>query len=91
MSDFKYGDYVAYNPGYTKEVGRFVRDTSNGCAVCYHDGCTSANTPLQYLRLATREEIEKASRGIGYHRFDVQCPDYNPDCCYGCVHDIEGK
>lgn len=84
MSDYEYGDYVVYDPGYCEpEIGRYVRSNAAGSAyVCYHDGCTEA----RLLRPATDEEIAGASPHIGYHRFDQECPDYDGSCCSYCEH-----
>lgn len=89
--DYAYGDYVIYDPGYKDpEVGRVVRKVFNGnWFVCYHNGCTASSTPANMLRPATTVEIAEASPRIGYHRFDADCPDHDPDVCVGCIHDKE--
>lgn len=75
METFNFGDWVIYDPGYNKqEIGRVTEDRGKSVHVCYNKGCTAANTPKQYLRHATREEIKTASDGIGFHRFDSYCP-----------------
>lgn len=88
MSDYEFGDYVVYDPGYCEpEIGRYVRSNAAGSAyVCYHDGCTAACTEASMLRPATDEEIAGASPHIGYHRFDQKCPDYDGSCCSYCEH-----
>ena len=88
MNYYRYGDYVAYDPGYCEpQVGRYVRSNAAGGAyVCYHDGCTAACTESSLLRHATESEISEASPHIGHHRFDAVCPDYNEECCSFCVH-----
>lgn len=89
MTEYGYGDYVAYDPGYKEpEIGRVTRQGANGgWYVCYHDGCTAACTPEEMLRPATEEEIAKAMPDLGHHRFDESCPEYDPDACVGCRHD----
>ena len=89
MTDtYRFGDWVTYDPGYRDpDVGRVVRDGGDFAAVCYSCGCTSAHTPKRFLRRATMEEILAAPRGIGYHRFDAECPEYDAECCGDCVHD----
>lgn len=79
---FKFGDYVLYNNGYKKEVGRVTKvDEQRGVAwVCYHEGCTAACTSLDILTPYNGPVNPK----LGYHRFDDHCPDYDPDCCFGC-------
>lgn len=88
MGEYAYGDYVVYYPGYREpETGRVTGKTTSGWRVCYHDGCTAASTPAEMLRPATDDEIADASPRLGHHRFDAECPDFDPDCCFGCVHD----
>ena len=76
MTDtYKFGDWVAYDPWYRDpEIGRVTIDKGDSAFVCYHQGCTASRTPKKYLRRATMEEILAAPRGIGYHRFDSECP-----------------
>lgn len=49
---------------------------------------TAALTPRECLRPATAEEAARAVPGIGHHRFDAECPDYDRDVCMRCVHDV---
>lgn len=87
MSEYGYGDYVAYDPGYRPaEVGRVVGRGRDGWFVCYHEGCTAALTPDEFLRPATAEEAARAVPGIGHHRFDAGCPGYDRGACMRCVH-----
>lgn len=80
MTDYHFGDWVTYDPGYRDpEIGRVTIDKGDSAFVCYHQGCTAANTPKKYLRRATMEEILAAPRGIGYHRFDSEC--HSADGC----------
>ena len=72
---FAFGDWVIYDPGYKKEIGRVTEDNGEYVGVCYHLGCTAAFTSKQYLRPATEAEIQTARHGIGFHRFDAYCPD----------------
>ena len=76
MTDiYRFGDWVAYDPGYRDpEIGRVTTDKGDSAFVCYYTGCTASRTPKKYLRRATMEEILDAPRGIGYHRFDSECP-----------------
>lgn len=71
---YSFGDWVIYAPGYKKEIGRVVEDRGKYVRVCYHKGCTAANTPKQHLRYATKAEIQTAPDNIGFHRFDSYCP-----------------
>ena len=88
MSEYGYGDYVAYDPGYREpEIGRVTRARGDVVFVCYSDGCTAAATPRAYVRPATAAETARASERLGYHRFDDACPQYDPRCCFGCIHD----
>lgn len=88
MSEYAYGDYVAYDLGIGQvRVGRVAGRTRTGWHVCYHEGCTAVLTPRECLRPATAEEAARAAPGIGHHRFDAVCPDYDGDACRGCVHD----
>ena len=81
---YKFGDWVVYDPGYKREIGRVTECGETSAFVCYSCGCTAASTPLEHLRLATDAEVVNASAGIGFHRFDEFCPSRNEDCCYGC-------
>lgn len=83
MSDYRYGDYVVYDPGYKDpEIGRVTGISGTGWFVCFDMGCTSKSTPAGLLRPATPDEIAAAPAGIGYHRFDDECPDWDPRICY---------
>ena len=82
--EYKFGDWVVYDPGYKTEIGRVTEDIGANVRVCYHTGCTASATPKMYLRLATEEEITQAPKGIGYHRFDKYCPKYEEDYCFMC-------
>ena len=87
MIKYRYGDYVAYDPGWREpEIGRVTRARGDVVFVCYSDGCTAACTEASMLRPATDEEIAGVSPHIGYHRFDQECPDYDGSCCSYCEH-----
>lgn len=93
MDNFSFGDYVVYDPGYTCEVGRFVsygKDTSKAF-VCFHDGCTASCTPTEFLSLYDSNKYPNVtvSPGLGYHRFDRYCADYDESCCFGCLCTLE--
>jgi hypothetical protein len=82
MDIYKPGDYVVYEE---RQLGRVARMDGRGVFVCYTNGCTAANSPLCYLRHATEHEVrlygdEKAKK-LGHHRFDAECPDYDPASC----------
>lgn len=72
---FAFGDWIIYDPGYKKEIGRVTEDKGKFVGVCYHMGCTASFTDRQYLRPATEAEIQAAPHGLGFHRFDSYCPD----------------
>lgn len=84
MADFKFGDWVMYDPGYVTQVGRVASVSGDNVYVCYHNGCTASNTPADLLRPATDAEVANASAGIGFHRFDEYCPKRMEDVCYMC-------
>lgn len=88
MTEYRYGDYVVYDPGYKEpEIGRVTRQGAYGnWFVCYHEGCTAACTPADMLRPATKREVLGASPRIGYHRFDAECPDCDEMACGMCMH-----
>ena len=81
---FSFGDWVVYDPGDKQEIGRVTECRDKSVFVCYTQGCTAASTPLEYLRPATRAEVEKASAGIGFHRFDKTCPERVEEACGHC-------
>ena len=81
---YNFGDWVVYDPGYKQEIGRVTECGERSAFVCYHQGCTAASTPLEYLRPATDAEIAKAPAGIGFHRFDATCPIMDEWLCAHC-------
>lgn len=81
---YRFGDWVIYDPGYKQGIGRVTECGERSAFVCYHQGCTAASTPLEYLRPATDAEIAEAPAGIGFHRFDATCPKRDEECCYMC-------
>ena len=81
---YEFGDWVVYDPGYTKQVGRVTECREDSAFVCYSSGCTAACTPLDYLRPAMAEEIARADKTIGFHRFDLYCPERIEECCFMC-------
>lgn len=88
MIKLGYGDFVAYDPGYKEpEIGRVTRVRGDTVFVCYSGGCTAAATPRALVRPATAAEIARAGGRLGYHRFDDTCPQHDPECCFGCIHD----
>ena len=87
---YRFRDWVVYDPGYREpQIGRVVGPKGSGSTlVCYHQGCTAAATQNEYLRPATPFEIASAPDGIGFHRFDHDCPVYEPGICTGCWVDV---
>lgn len=85
---FKFGDWVVYDPGYKKEIGRVAKVSPNGKSVwvCYHEGCTAASTPVEYLSPYNPEVHTDLTPNdkIGFHRFDWNCPKYDPEACGNC-------
>lgn len=81
---FKFGDYVVYDPGYVREIGRVTKCVGKNVFVCYTQGCTASCTPIEYLRHATDFEIASAQNGIGFHRFDDYCPKREDAYCFMC-------
>ena len=81
---FGFGDWVVYDPGYKREIGRVTECRENSAFVCYSQGCTAASTSLEYLRPATDTEIASAIAGIGFHRFDETCPSRDDEACFMC-------
>lgn len=85
MSKFKFGDYVSYNAKtrWLPQTGRFVRycEFNPGYAlVCFHGGCTPSRCSVDYLIPKEPTEDDKAA-GYGFHRFDDNCPEFNPNVC----------
>lgn len=81
---YGFGDWVVYDSGYKQEIGRVTECGERSAHVCYHQGCTAASTPLEFLRPATEREIAEAPEGIEFHRFDAACPSRDEDCCWMC-------
>lgn len=81
---YKFGDWVVYVNGCKNEIGRVTMCMEGAAFVCYHRGCTAARTPLECLRPATDAEIAQAPDGIGFHRFDAECPAFEDHVCHTC-------
>lgn len=81
---YEFGDWVVYDPGCKQQIGRVTECREHSAFVCYSLGCTAASTPLEYLRLATDAEINKADAAIGYNRFHAYCPSWDELACVGC-------
>lgn len=86
MTVFERGDWVVHDPGYKREVGRVLRVGEKCAFVCYSSGCTAAATPLGMLRPydPARDRDLARDPSIGHHRFDAECPDRDPECCFDC-------
>lgn len=83
MSKFKHGDWVIYDPGYKQEIGRVTEAGEQVAWVCCSQGCTAAATLLVHLRKATEQGVAKMGNPlIGFHRFDDDCPSYEPEACF---------
>ena len=88
---FDAGDYVvckgtgSYRPGRVASYGNFNREK---VFACFDKGCTASAANIADLRPATATEQTRAvqeGRLLGYHRFDVSCPDCTPErCCTFC-------
>lgn len=74
----KYRDWVVYEDGGKREIGRVVSVRGDRAFVCYSHGCTAACTPMSLLRPYDREKDEDLvpDARIGYYRFWASCPDY---------------
>lgn len=88
--EMKRGDWVVYENGYKREIGRVVSITNNGDSafVCYSHGCTAARTSMKHLH-AYDEYIDtdlKPDKEIGFNRFADSCSNFDCECCYSdCV------
>lgn len=80
------GDWVVYTV--KNQLGRVWQDRGDRCSVCYHEGCTPAMTPKELLRPYDPAIDGEVNPNLGYNRFKESCPEYDPDCCFGC-HDGE--
>lgn len=80
------GDWVVYECGSKREIGRVWKVYEDRCSVCYHQGCTAAMTPISMLRPYDRDKDEDIvpDARIGYHRFDRYCPEYDRTVCGDC-------
>lgn len=81
---YEFGDWVVYDPGYTKQIGRVTECRDSHAFICYSTGCTAASTPLTYLRPATDGEIAEADPSIGFNRFHAYCPERDEHACAMC-------
>lgn len=70
------------------KVTAFDKYTGEKIFVCFNKGCTASAAKIADLRPATVTEQARAvqeGRLLGYHRFDVSCPDCTPErCCTFC-------
>lgn len=82
----KRGDWVVYEIGNKREIGRVLRMDGDAAFVCYTFGCTAARTPLNLLRPYDRDADEDLvpDARIGFHRFDDECPVYDAAVCGSC-------
>lgn len=85
-SALRKGDWVVYEIGSRREIGRVWRVGDRVAFVCYHFGCTAAATPIELLRPYDRDADDDLvpDARIGFHRFDDECPVYEPQVCGGC-------
>ena len=82
MSEFTKGDYVVHiNEFGDGDYGRVASVVDGGRVfVCFTSGCTaSACDPAHLRRVEPRAWMGQV--GFGYHRFDDECPDYDPEFC----------
>lgn len=86
----KHGDWVVFDNGYKREIGRVtsVTKSGKGAFVCYSHGCTAALTEMKHLHIydATTDKDIKPDIEIGFNRFSDSCPIFDPECCFtDCV------
>lgn len=88
VTAFDIGDYVVYQRNGERQLGRvasFGNYDREKAFVCFNKGCTASAANIADLFPATVTEQARAvqeGRLLGYHRFDVSCPDYTPELCY---------
>lgn len=77
-----HGDWVVYENGGKREIGRVAEVRGGSAFVCYSHSCTAACTPVAFLRPYDRERDSDLvpDMRIGYYRFWDTCPD--ADKCY---------
>ncbi|NCA32145.1 hypothetical protein [Adlercreutzia muris] len=82
MSELKRGDYVEFvGPFGDGEFGRVASVADNGRAfVCFSTGCTAASCDPRCLKRVKPGPWMEATP-FRHHRFDDECPDYDPECC----------
>ena len=84
---FDIGDYVVCRRNGERQLGRvagFGNCDREKVLVCLGKGCTASAANIADLFPATATERARAvqeGRLLGYHRFDVSCPDYTPERC----------
>lgn len=87
------GDWVVFDNGCRREVGRVWRMGEKVAFVCYRFGCTASATPLAMLKPYDRDEDGDLvpDMRIGFHRFEKTCPVYDPMVCGDCDKEGEGR
>lgn len=92
MSEFKEGQYVIYQNGRSFEIGRIHHRNANGnYAVAYHTGCTLASTPEDNLHPIKNDYIFGCEENLGYHVFDDECINFDPECCFQCRGKVKSE
>ncbi|MEY8460115.1 hypothetical protein AALA69_03175 [Eggerthellaceae bacterium 24-137] len=83
MKCFQRGDYVwFYNACGDADLGRVAYVGEDGRVfVCFTIGCSAASCDPGRLKRVANPRPWMRSRPFGHHRFDVDCPDYDPECC----------
>lgn len=81
MSGLKRGDYVSITyPTGDGELGRVASVDGDKAFVCFSTGCTAERCDAGDLRRVLGT-FEQPGHRLGYHRFDAECPEYDPECC----------
>ncbi|MCI8451069.1 MAG: hypothetical protein HFJ74_00865 [Eggerthellaceae bacterium] len=91
MSELKHGDYILFShPDGYDVLGRVACVQPGKVFVCFTDGCTAEACDPGDLRKVGRLVLLQSVR-LGHHRFDDECPDYDPDCCAAYCPDKGGE
>ena len=81
MCEFRKGDYVVFvSWNGDGEIGRVASVGEDNVFVCFTIGCTASACDPASLRVVEAEPWMTRT-AFGHHRFDTECPEYDPGCC----------
>ncbi len=86
---YRLGDWVVCNNDPQKirsTIGRVAEDLGDAIKICSGFDCRTKTFVKEGVHRASAAEISFAKRGLGYNRFNAECPrqDLSKDECKQC-------